>query len=49
MDKKLAAAIERDNQREDAGMHADDRDTCWTHQSWAADCEDDHTPRPTGS
>lgn len=47
MDKKLAAAIERNNQREDAGMHADDRDTCWTHQTWASDCDDLHTPRPT--
>lgn len=41
MNKKLAAAIERDNQREDAGMHADDRTTCYTHQSWAEDCADD--------
>ncbi|GAA3032446.1 hypothetical protein FHS39_002561 [Streptomyces olivoverticillatus] len=46
MNKKLAAAIERDNRREDAGMHADDRSTCWTHQSWAEDCEDRHV-RPT--
>lgn len=46
MSKKLDAAIERDNQREDAGMHADDRQTCYTHQSWAADCEDTHL-RPT--
>lgn len=54
-DRKLAAAIERDNQREDAGMHGDDRQTCWTHQSWAKDCADDpmhtnpsvsHYPRP---
>lgn len=46
MKKKLAAAITRDNQREDAGMHADDRVTCYSHQSWAADCENQHR-RPT--
>lgn len=46
MNKKLAAAIECDNAREDAGMHADDRTTCYTHQSWAADCEGSHR-RPT--
>ena len=40
MNRKLAAAIERDDQREDAGMHGDDRETCWTHQCWAEDCED---------
>ncbi|MFB6517813.1 hypothetical protein [Streptomyces sp. NPDC056401] len=40
MDKKLAAAIQRDNDLEDAGMHGDDRQTCWTHQSWAEDCQD---------
>ncbi|WP_159047227.1 hypothetical protein [Streptomyces sp. XY332] len=28
MDKKLVAAIERDNALEDAGMHGDDRVTC---------------------
>lgn len=41
MDSKLAAAIERDNALEDAGMHGDDRATCWTHQGWAVDCEAD--------
>ncbi|MFF4493391.1 hypothetical protein [Streptomyces sp. NPDC001546] len=55
MDKKLAAAIERDNALEDAGLHGDDRATCWTHQGWAVDCETDpahthpsvhHYPRP---
>ncbi|MET9361931.1 hypothetical protein ABZX93_13545 [Streptomyces sp. NPDC006632] len=55
MNKKLAAAIQRDNDLEDAGMHGDDRKTCWTHQSWAEDCDGDsmHTkpsvhsyPRP---
>ncbi|GAA2841039.1 hypothetical protein RMN57_17205 [Kitasatospora sp. CM 4170] len=44
MDQKLAAALVED----DAGMHADDRRTCWTHQCWAEDCADDpmHT-RPS--
>lgn len=55
MDKKLAAAIQRDNELENAGMHGDDRTTCWTHQSWAEDCQDQplhthpsvsHYPRP---
>ncbi|MFF4185769.1 hypothetical protein ACFYZ9_21500 [Streptomyces sp. NPDC001691] len=45
MDKKLAAAIQRDNELEDAGMHGDDRKTCWTHQSWAEDCDDLHIKR----
>ncbi|MFJ1864080.1 hypothetical protein ACIOD1_05565 [Streptomyces sp. NPDC088097] len=40
MNKKLAAAIQRDNELEDAGMHGDDRKTCWTHQCWAEDCQD---------
>lgn len=55
MNKKLAAAIQRDNELEDAGMHGDDRKTCCSHQSWAADCADQpfhtqpsvsHYPRP---
>ncbi|MCP3758730.1 hypothetical protein [Streptomyces sp. TBY4] len=55
MDKKLAAAIQRDNDLEDAGMHGDDRKTCWTHQSWSEDCQEQpfhtqpsasHYPRP---
>ncbi|WP_445520454.1 hypothetical protein [Streptomyces sp. NEAU-174] len=46
MDKKLAAALKRDDQREAAGMHADDRDTCHTHQCWASECENRHR-RPT--
>ncbi|WP_275558519.1 hypothetical protein [Streptomyces sp. 5-6(2022)] len=46
MDKKLAAALRRDDAREAAGMHADDRDTCHTHQCWATECEDQHR-RPT--
>lgn len=40
MDTELAAAIKRDNELEDAGMHGDDRKTCWTHQCWADDCAD---------
>ncbi|MFE4399098.1 MULTISPECIES: hypothetical protein [Streptomycetaceae] len=44
--KKLAAALARDNDKEDAGMHADDRETCFTHQAWAGDCESRHV-RPT--
>ncbi|MFJ2709064.1 hypothetical protein ACIO3R_38570 [Streptomyces sp. NPDC087428] len=46
LSQKLYDAIQRDNEREEAGMHADDRVTCWTHQSWSADCNDQHTPRP---
>lgn len=44
MNKKLAAALDLDDRREDAGMHADDRSTCHTHQSWAPDCETRHEP-----
>jgi hypothetical protein len=39
---RLAAAIQRDNEREEAGMHADDRATCYMHRCWASDCEDLH-------
>lgn len=42
MTKKLAAALARDDEREAAGMHADDRLTCHTHQAWADDCADQH-------
>ncbi|MEU8623276.1 hypothetical protein [Streptomyces sp. NPDC048669] len=42
LSRELHKAIERDNQREEAGMHSDDRTTCWPHQSWADDCEDQH-------
>jgi hypothetical protein len=42
LSQKLYDAIQRDNQKEDAGMHGDDRQTCWTHQSWADDCDDNH-------
>ena len=46
MNKNLAAALRRDDAREDAGMHPDDRDTCHTHQCWATECENRHR-RPT--
>lgn len=46
MNNELAAALRRDDAREDAGMHADERETCHTHQCWAAECEDRHQ-RPT--
>jgi hypothetical protein len=36
----LSAALSADNRREDAGMHADERSTCWAHQCWAEDCAD---------
>jgi hypothetical protein len=38
MEADLAAAIAEDNRKEDAGMHGDDRGTCYTHQSWVEDC-----------
>ncbi|MFJ9459166.1 hypothetical protein ACIRST_29275 [Kitasatospora sp. NPDC101447] len=38
MDQELATALAADNAAEDAGMHPDDRRTCWTHQCWAEDC-----------
>ncbi|OMI34399.1 hypothetical protein [Streptomyces sparsogenes] len=46
MNKRLAAALRRDDAREAAGMHADERETCHTHQCWATECEDRHQ-RPT--
>ncbi|MFH8753359.1 hypothetical protein ACH4GK_37630 [Streptomyces rimosus] len=49
MDTKLAAAIERDDRREDAGTHSDDRVTCHTHQAWAGDCAGRHRPVTAGS
>ncbi|MEU5772683.1 hypothetical protein ABZ819_05180 [Streptomyces venezuelae] len=49
MNKKLAAAIARDDQLEDSGMHGDDRKTCHTHQCWSADCEDQHSTPTAGS
>ncbi|GAA2100510.1 hypothetical protein GCM10009801_73100 [Streptomyces albiaxialis] len=47
--KRLAAALDRDDQREENGMHPDDRATCHTHQSWAEDCADRHMPLTAGS
>ncbi|MCX4665107.1 hypothetical protein OG453_00205 [Streptomyces sp. NBC_01381] len=38
MHELLAKAIEEDNRREAAGIHGDDRRTCWTHQCWADEC-----------
>lgn len=40
IDPRLAAALAADDAAEDAGMHADDRTTCYTHQSWAKDCSE---------
>lgn len=37
---ELADALVADNRAEDAGMHADERRTCWAHQGWAVDCAD---------
>ncbi|MER7794881.1 hypothetical protein [Streptomyces sp. NPDC097640] len=47
MNQRLAAALRRDDAREAAGMHPDERQTCHTHQCWATECADQHTPRPT--
>lgn len=49
MNKKLAAALERDNQLEDAGMHGDDRKTCYAHQGWADDCDGQHRTPTAGA
>ena len=38
MNQELADAIRADNEAEDAGMHGDERKTCWTHQCWASEC-----------
>lgn len=48
MDKKLAAALARDDQLEDEGVPADDRATCYTHQAWATDCSARHRPLTAG-
>jgi hypothetical protein len=37
----LTAQLAADDQAEDDGMHADERRTCFTHQSWLADCVSD--------
>ncbi|MFD3578022.1 hypothetical protein [Streptomyces sp. NPDC058644] len=41
MSELLAEAIERDNRLEAAGMHGDERRTCWTHLCWADECAGD--------
>lgn len=38
---ELTAQLAADSKAEDAGMHPDDRLTCYTHQSWLADCVGD--------
>jgi hypothetical protein len=38
---ELAAQLAADSKAEDAGMDADNRLTCYTHQSWLADCISD--------
>lgn len=38
---ELTAQLAADDQAEDNGMHADERQTCFTHQSWLADCVSD--------
>ncbi|MGI5341890.1 hypothetical protein ACQEVS_33035 [Streptomyces sp. CA-181903] len=48
MTKKLADALRRDDAAEAAGMPADDRRTCWTHQTWAEECEERHVPLTAG-
>lgn len=43
-DRKLSHAIERENGKEALGeIRPQDRTTCYPHQSWAADCADQHT------
>lgn len=34
-DQKLRAALIRDDEAESRGMHADDRETCHTCETWA--------------
>lgn len=41
VDRRLRRALDRDDRREDEGMHADDRVTCHQCQSWA-----DHAHEP---
>lgn len=38
---ELTAQLAADDRAEDNGMHADERQTCFTHQSWLADCVSD--------
>lgn len=43
IDEPPRAAIERDNEREDQGMHAEDRVTCYQCQRWADHAHHPHT------
>ncbi|MFZ3476036.1 hypothetical protein ACODT4_44400 [Streptomyces sp. 2.9] len=48
-DRKLANAIERENQAEAVGsLSAADRTTCYPHQSRSESCATQHTPNGTG-
>ncbi|MEU8828835.1 hypothetical protein [Streptomyces sp. NPDC048636] len=47
--RKLANAIERENKAEVLdGLSADNRTTCYPHQSWTEDCTAQHSPGGTG-
>ncbi|MBB4920964.1 hypothetical protein FHS44_008117 [Streptosporangium saharense] len=49
--RDLAKALRRDDLAEEAGMHPDDRLTCWTHQCWEDECTGraPHPPVAPGS
>ncbi|MGW0868773.1 hypothetical protein [Streptomyces sp. NPDC002611] len=42
MTNSLARVIAREDALEAAGMQADERTTCYTHQTWAVECADQH-------
>ncbi|MGI5532509.1 hypothetical protein ACQEVX_35610 [Streptomyces syringium] len=43
--RKLANALHREAQEEAVGaLAADDKSTCYPHQSWTGDCADQHAP-----
>ncbi|MEV5605740.1 hypothetical protein AB0L33_30320 [Streptomyces sp. NPDC052299] len=47
--RKLNNAINREDQAEAVDrLNAADRTTCYPHQSWTADCADQHAPGGTG-
>lgn len=48
MTNSLARGIAREDALEEAGMHADERTTCYTHQTWAVECADQHVPPTAG-
>ncbi|WP_019061455.1 hypothetical protein [Streptomyces prunicolor] len=48
MTSSLALAIAYEDALEEAGMHADERTTCYTHQTWAVECADRHLPLTAG-